>query len=969
MTAFLRPRQTGQTGQTGRAGFSPRNPWARLLAAIEGPGDPAALRETLDALRYHPALPKEVFALLERRLGLPAPDPGGARGTAPLRRMEAGREVPFPYPALMALPRITGSGNDSRFIADMAAGLAAQARPSRMRRVHVALSGPDIAATARSLAAQDFAGTIRLTVFAERPDPTLDLPAALMPEIVEGGILGAAAADRLARIAAEADMVLFVSGTARFDAGAVARATHLLEASDALALGLVPFVPEAPLDTPFAPPQSRFFASRHPFREMRGLNMAVPAALLRRAGLPDTRFSGTRRAGMELAFRMVNDGAWLAPLRVPDLRPEADDTPEDRALYTALCPNAWDRSGKGGDGRFEVPRVGVYIAAFNARRYLCRAIDSILDQDVADLEVCIADDGSCDGTADMLERRYGGLDRVRWQGGRNGGIGHASNRAIGMIRAPYIGQLDADDRLKPGAVRRLMEVLDENPDVVCAYGSCERIDAAGGYVQDEYSWPVFSREKMMVTSIAHHFRMFRRTAWARSGKFREDIANAVDYDFFLKLSETGKMRHVDEVLYQRRWHGRNTSNVNETFQTANTHRVQREALGRLGLARFWDVKVLDTAQPRRITYMRRPRAPLVLFWPDYSWSNPYQPLLYGGLRHRTEVCAGDIDTALQAIWMMDDPADLTFHLHWVNFLFLDAADRTEAQARAAAFLERLDRFLSIGGRLVWTIHNTLSHDSPFADIEAGLAAGIARRAHVLHVHSAGQVAEIAQQFDIPAHKARVSAHGNYIGAYPDIVTRAEARRQLGLDDADDVILMSGQIRPYKGAEDLVAVVRRLLAERPRTLLLLAGRDKFGALDGLLAELAPTERDRIRATGRFVADSEMQVFFRAADFAVYPYRAILTSGSMLLALSFGLPTILPDVAMTREVLEGRDAGLLYDAAEGRDALEKAVRTLLARKDAGDLPQIAANARQTAERWPWPDFGAVLDWRGGGQDARN
>src|SRR5699024_4540363 len=115
---------------------------------------------------------------------------------------------------------------------------------------------------------------------------------------------------------------------------------------------------------------------------------------------------------------------------------------------------------------------------------------------------------------------------------------------------------------------------DENPDIACAYASCERVDAAGDYIKDEYSWPVFSREKMMITSIAHHFRMFRRYAWERTTKFREDIVNGVDYDIFLKMSEVGKFHHIDEKLYQRRWHGENTSHVNEHHQTANTYRVQ-----------------------------------------------------------------------------------------------------------------------------------------------------------------------------------------------------------------------------------------------------------------------------------------------------------------------------------------------------------------------------------------------------------
>ena len=102
----------------------------------------------------------------------------------------------------------------------------------------------------------------------------------------------------------------------------------------------------------------------------------------------------------------------------------------------------------------------------------------------------------------------------------------------------------------------------------------------------------------------------------------------------------------------------------------------------------------------------------------------------------------------------------------------------------------------------------------------------------------------------------------------------------------------------------------------------------------------------------------QLPFRAADFAVFPYAQVLTSGSLLLALSFGLPPVVPAVGMTREVLEGTDAGMLYDPSEGTDALQTTIRNMLARKDAGGLAPMREAARALAETLDWPDFTPVL-----------
>lgn len=683
------------------------------------------------------------------------------------------------------------------------------------------------------------------------------------------------------------------------------------------------------------------------------MNFAISPMLLNRIGGPDPRFSSSFMASREMLFRAFNAGCYMAPVgahKMGEFR-EADISDADRELYIQLCPDHWDRTT---DGRFEVPKVSIYIPVYNAGKYIERAVDSVLAQDVQDLEICLHDDGSVDDTLCILQARYACEPRVRWQSCSNGGIGFASNQAIAMSRAMYIGQLDSDDCLKPGAVRRLMEHLDENPDLACCYSSCERIDEDGSYMQDEYSWPVFSREKMMITSIAHHFRMFRRAAWERTTRFREDIVNAVDYDIFLKLSEVGAFHHIDEKLYQRRWHGQNTSNVNEGFQTANTHRVQREALIRSGLNRYWDVHVPDPDQPRKITYRRRQGTRMVFFWPNYSRSNPYQRLLYGKAAATTEFCAGKLEAALRLIESGEQPGEIVFHLHWLNFLFEGATDLIEARSRVDDFLIKLMQFKKQGGRVIWTIHNTVSHDLPYADLERELSVHLTGIADVLHVHSEASVAEIEEAFPVPRGKVHVCPHGSYIGAYPDFVSRSEARRALGIDEHDEVILFTGQVRPYKGVEALISVFRKILKDRPNALLLVAGVTSFDPLEAMDTELQPEELARIRLTNRFLEPMEMQLFFRAADLAVYPYRKILTSGSMLLALSFGVPVVIPEVGMTREVLEGRDAGLLYDGAGGEAALEAALRQMLAWKDDGRLVQTGANARALAEKIEWQDF---------------
>ena len=954
---------------------NPRNPWSHLnhALALGSAGDLSTALEVVAGLTYHPDLAPDDAARVSSHLRRKKSLQSGiskihqpmelianrdGRWLPPFRVMDTGQEAPKPYPPTMALPGLTALNNDYWPYHQAAAGLAAEAGT----RLLLAYAVDDLQSCGdflESVACQQSGVSFHLQLFAPGQAGQVEAALAhweLKGEICDQPLLSAEAQSGLQEKAAHVDLIALLSGAVVLDPGALVRAAHLGRISDLMVQPLVAMAPEVSCNTPYAVKSAPgVFRRRFPFRDLTGLNMVVPSALWRRVGGCAVDFESPHMAARDLGFRCFNIGAYFSPLLVPATPMAVPETPSrDQELFRQRCPNNWDRPQ---DGLYEVPKVSIYIPAYNASKYIEQAVDSVLGQDFLDLEVCIGNDGSTDSTRALLERSFGDEPRVRWLNLQNGGIGHASNKAILASRGLYVGQLDSDDRLTPGAVRRLVDVLDEHPDLACAYGSCERVDAQGGYLQDEYSWLHFSRQKMMITSIAHHFRMFRRANWERTSRFRTDIRNAVDYDIFLKLAETGRFQHIDEILYQRRWHGENTSNVNEGFQTANTYRVQREALVRQGLNRYWDVHVSDPSQPRRVGYKRKVTTPLVMFWPNYSSANPYQKLLYKQVMETHEVVAAPIEKAVRALELAPEATPPIFHLHWTNFLFVGAKSRVEVRLRIRAFLKQLSRFKDLGGRFVWTIHNTLSHDNPHVELEKSLSKRLVEMADVVHFHAAASVSEVQAVFPIPDHKIRIAPHGHYQGVYADYVTRETARTTLGIAEDEDVILFLGQVRPYKGVGQLVQSFRRLLADYPKARLVIAGvvHDNFWST--VSPVLTKAEQARVLTTDRFLDETELQLFFRAADVAAFPYRNILTSGSLLLALSFGVPTVIPRLGMTAEVLEGSDGGILYDPAE-EGALETALRKGLRAKQAGNLPKMQEAALTAGQQMEWVDLGAAL-----------
>jgi glycosyltransferase involved in cell wall biosynthesis len=353
-----------------------------------------------------------------------------------------------------------------------------------------------------------------------------------------------------------------------------------------------------------------------------------------------------------------------------------------------------------------------------------------------------------------------------------------------------------------------------------------------------------------------------------------------------------------------------------------------------------------------------PSAPVVAFWPNYSDTNPYQRLLYAPARSRWHIVAADLDAARHRLRTRPDAAAVIFHLHWTNQILRNAPDTAAGRVAMDRFLADLAAFRAAGGRLVWTVHNAVAHDARHPELEAELSARIAALADLVHIHATSSLPEIAAVFAVDSARVRVIRHGHFLGVYPDTLSRSEARRQLGLAADDEVVLFTGQVRPYKGVEDLVKAMALLWPTRPRLRLVIAGGLNYDPRGDIAATLPHEQARQILWTSRFLADEEMQLYLRAADVAAYPYRRILTSGSILLALSFGVPVVSRLSGMTAEVLDSCPAGRLIGREAGPDELAAAIASLLDAAAEGDV-DLAAAARARAAALPWQDIGVLFD----------
>lgn len=249
-----------------------------------------------------------------------------------------------------------------------------------------------------------------------------------------------------------------------------------------------------------------------------------------------------------------------------------------------------------------------------------------------------------------------------------------------------------------------------------------------------------------------------------------------------------------------------------------------------------------------------------------------------------------------------------------------------------------------GRRIIWTVHNLESHECRRPLQNWVGSALIGYFANVVIVHGKNARDLVARKFLIRRSKIAVIPHGNFIGLYPETTARADARQALGLAADRKTVLFLGHIRPYKGVEDLIHAFNA--AADPKAVLVIAGRPLNEAFQERI-ELLVAGNPRISFIPGYVADQRIEDFMLAADVVVFPYREILTSGAVLLAMSFGKACVAPMIGCICDVLD--DAGaFLYDDQE-LAGLQRALREAL-----GSLKRLESMGRHNkakAQQWSW------------------
>lgn len=205
------------------------------------------------------------------------------------------------------------------------------------------------------------------------------------------------------------------------------------------------------------------------------------------------------------------------------------------------------------------PKISVVMCVYNARRFLVETIRGVLAQTCSDFELIAVNDGSRDGSLDILRRFEAQDPRVRVITRENRGIARSANEGIAAARGFYIARHDSDDVSFPTRLEAQARYLDEHPDVV-AVGAQMQITDPYGLPVETTSFPLdhagIERELLRGSgwNLPQPVAMFRREAFERVGRYREQFSNSEDLDLFLRLAQIGKLANLPEPLVAWRRH-------------------------------------------------------------------------------------------------------------------------------------------------------------------------------------------------------------------------------------------------------------------------------------------------------------------------------------------------------------------------------------------------------------------------------
>lgn len=208
-----------------------------------------------------------------------------------------------------------------------------------------------------------------------------------------------------------------------------------------------------------------------------------------------------------------------------------------------------------------LPKISVLMPVFNSARYVQSAVRSVLDQSERDFELVVIDDGSSDGSTELLRTLAVTDSRIRLTTRENRGLIATRNELLTQAHGELLAWMDSDDVAMSDRLASQARVFAQQPELVCLGGGVLEVDD-DGWPLHRNAYPTGDTElraSLESSPVCFPATMMRRAAVSQVGGFREVFAMGEDYDLILRLSEVGQLANLTQIVLEYRRYAESTS--------------------------------------------------------------------------------------------------------------------------------------------------------------------------------------------------------------------------------------------------------------------------------------------------------------------------------------------------------------------------------------------------------------------------
>ena len=222
--------------------------------------------------------------------------------------------------------------------------------------------------------------------------------------------------------------------------------------------------------------------------------------------------------------------------------------------------------------------VTVILPVYNGERYLREAIDSVLAQSYRDFELWVVNDGSTDGTVDIIDSYKDSRVR-RIDNPHNMGLVATLNRAFAMVESPYIARMDDDDLWHRNKLELQMALLESQPEVgVCGTSIHKFGDMDAVHIFPENS-DALKVGLLFYCMMSHPSVVYRRSMLVETGlTYQQNCFPAEDYKMWIDVLKYSKIHNLQQPLVEYRQHESQICRERKEEQVLLERRLREEQL-------------------------------------------------------------------------------------------------------------------------------------------------------------------------------------------------------------------------------------------------------------------------------------------------------------------------------------------------------------------------------------------------------